>query len=844
MPIQRLIEAIIGDPRKKVIKRMEKLVPAICEHSDKFLASLSDEDFPKKTQEFRVRFDQGESLDQLLPEAFGLVKAAAKRLEGKTWDVRQHPYTWDMPTPYDVQLVGGMAIHEGHIAEMRTGEGKTLVCTFPAYLNALSGKSVFVVTVNDYLAERDSEWMGGLYRFLGLKVGVVKHGQSREDKRAAYQADITYGTNNEFGFDYLRDNMALRREEQVQRGLHYAIVDEVDSILIDEARTPLVISAPGEESTSKYASYSQLVTQLKENEHYVVDEKQRIASLTEDGIARMEKLLGVENIYTDKGFEEVHHIEQALRANAVYKKDVDYMVKNGEVVIVDEFTGRLMEGRRFGQGLHQAIEAKEGVDIKRESKTLATVTFQNYFRMFEKIAGMTGTALTEAEEFIEIYGLDVLPIPTNKTVAREDKSDSIYKNTLGKFNAIVERTKELHAKGQPVLIGTISVEKSEMLSKLLEKAGVPHQVLNAKHHEREAEIVAGAGQKGAVTIATNMAGRGTDIKLGAGVKELGGLCVMGSERHESRRIDNQLRGRSGRQGDPGLTQFYVAMDDDLMRIFGGSQMQSMMERLGLPDDMPIENKLISRSIESAQKKVEGRNFDIRKHLVQYDDVLNTHRDIVYTRRQKVIEKENLRADVLELLREEVLRLVTTHPGNPAEIVTQLNAIHKDHVNPLNPADLAEMGQEALIDQLSSHMEAEYLEKENSLPEAGMMRQAERVIMLKIIDTHWMRHINELRELREAVSLMGYGQRNPLIEYKNQAFTAFEELSGRIDRNIVSSLFRVKITLQAQAPATSSSSGPVVGPIGAPASGPIVHKARPNETCPCGSRKKFKRCHGE
>ncbi|QQR55416.1 preprotein translocase subunit SecA [Candidatus Peregrinibacteria bacterium] len=891
--LTKLITSLIGDPEKKAIQRMRKVVEKINALEQRYQTELTDEQVPQKTQEFRDRIASGESLDALLPEAFALVKNAARRLVGKSWPVRGIDQAWEM-VHYDVQLIGGMVLHEGKIAEMRTGEGKTLVCTLPVYLNALAGKGVHVVTVNDYLAQRDAEWMGGLYKFLGMSVGVVTHNQPRDQKKDAYAADITYGTNNEYGFDYLRDNMAPNKEALVQRELFYAIVDEVDSILIDEARTPLIISAPAEESTEKYSSYSTLVKMLEENTHYNVDEKQRVATLTEEGIKKMEELMGVDNIYTEKGFEEVHHIEQALRAHAVYKKDVDYMIRDGEIIIVDEFTGRLMAGRRYGQGLHQAIEAKEGVTIKRESKTLATITFQNYFRMFQKLAGMTGTAKTEEEEFGTIYSLEVIQIPTNKTIQRVDKSDAIYKSEAGKFNAIANKVKEFHEKGQPVLVGTISVEKSEKLSTLLQKEGVSHSVLNAKYHEKEAEIVAQAGQRGAVTIATNMAGRGTDIKLGDGVAELGGLVIIGSERHESRRIDNQLRGRAGRQGDPGLSQFYVSMEDDLMRIFGGDRMKGLMERLGLPEDMPIENKMISRSLESAQSKVEGHNFDIRKHLVEYDTVINTHRDIIYKKRRAILESESLKNEALLLMEKEVEKIVLSNPENLKEVWETVNAIHRSPLKPIALESLEPLNPEARIDTLKKYFEDEYTEKEKSLPDPAIMRRAERAIFLRTLDMLWMRHIDELKDLREAVSLSGYGQRNPLVEYQNQAFQFFEELIEKIDRTTLTSLFHVKINVQLvnkPAPLATNANGevlkvrtnqeqieqnlvmpvqrtaievpstqqPTVRVISAKTGQAIVSDADliapaskttstfpevgRNDPCPCGSGKKYKKCHG-
>jgi preprotein translocase subunit SecA len=905
MSVVKFLNKLLGDPQQKELKRISKVVEQINQIEEEYQKTLTEADIPKKTEEFKARIAGGETVDSLLPEAFALLKTACRFLVGKTWKVRGFDYTWDM-VPFDVQMIGGMVLHEGNISEMKTGEGKTLVCTFPVYLNALEGKGVHVVTVNDYLAQRDAEWMGGLYRFLGLTVGVVLHGQSRDDKKAAYAADITYGTNNEYGFDYLRDNMAPSLEAVVQRPLHYAIVDEVDSILIDESRTPLIISAPAEESTQKYLQYDKLVRMLELGTHYNVDEKDRVAALTEDGIKKLEELLGVDNIYTERGFEEVHHLEQALRANAVYKADVDYLVKDGQIVIVDEFTGRLMPGRRFGQGLHQAIEAKEGVEVKRESRTLATITFQNYFRLYKKLAGMAGTAKTEEEEFQTIYGLDVYEIPTHRPVTREDKSDAIYKNTLGKFRAITSKVKELHEKGQPVLVGTISVEKSEALSKMFNAAGLKHTVLNAKFHEQEAEIITHAGERGAVTIATNMAGRGTDIKLGEGVKDLGGLYVIGSERHEARRIDNQLRGRSGRQGDPGTTQFYVSMEDDLMRIFGGDRMMGLMEKLGLPEDVPIENGMISRSIEGAQTKVEGHNFDIRKHLVEYDGVINTHRDIIYKRRRSVLENENLKNDVLLLIEQEAERIVLTHAGDTKEVFETVSAIHRDPSAPLARETLENLDPEGMISAIKNYFLAEYAEKEKSLPAPEILRRAERQVVLRTIDLHWMRHIDELKDLRDAVSLSGYGQRNPLIEYQNKAFALFEELIGRIDQNIVRSLYHVKINVQvvkptapapvmktneeqieqnlqepslekpaAQIPSSvpvsvsmtqtmaskdiPTTAEPTVRILSAKTGQPIKSDeemfAKPsttptpkleagrNDPCPCGSGKKYKKCHG-
>ncbi|HHV71739.1 MAG TPA: preprotein translocase subunit SecA, partial [Clostridia bacterium] len=629
-----VLKKILGDPNEKEIKCLQKTVEII-NNLEAEISSLSDEELKGKTGEFKNRLEKGESLDSILPEAFAVVRETSRRVLNM-----RH---------FDVQLIGGMVLHAGKIAEMKTGEGKTLVATLPAYLNALTGKGVHIVTVNDYLARRDSEWMGQIYRFLGLKVGLIVHGLDYDQRKEAYAADITYGTNNEFGFDYLRDNMVLNKEHMVQRELNYAIIDEVDSILIDEARTPLIISGPGEKSTDLYIQFAKIVPRLKEGEDYLVDEKAKTVVPTEECIAKVEKMLNIDNMYDDRHMELTHYLNQALKAYALMRRDRDYVVKDGEVIIVDEFTGRLMYGRRYSDGLHQAIEAKEGVKVERESQTLATITFQNYFRMYNKLAGMTGTAATEAEEFRKIYGLDVVVIPTNKPMIRVDYPDVIYKTERAKFNAVVEEIAERHSKGQPVLVGTISIEKSEELSKLLKKKGIPHHVLNAKYHEKEAEIIAEAGQRGAVTISTNMAGRGTDIVLGEGVAELGGLHVIGTERHESRRIDNQLRGRAGRQGDPGSSRFYVSLEDDLMRLFGSDNISGIMDKLGMEEDVPIEHPLITKAIENAQKKVEGRNFSIRKQVLEYDDVMNKQREIIYDQRRRVLEGDNLKDAIFQMI---------------------------------------------------------------------------------------------------------------------------------------------------------------------------------------------------
>lgn len=826
-----------------------------------------------------------EVLDALLPEVFAAIKNACRRLVGTTWEVRGQTQTWNI-IPFDVQLIGGMVLHNGKIAEMRTGEGKTFVASLPLILNALTGRGVHLVTVNEYLAQRDAEWMGHLYRYLGLTHGVVLSGMGLEQKREAYLADITYGTNNEFGFDYLRDNMAVDPSQQVQRSQYFAIVDEVDSILIDEARTPLIISAPAQESTDKYSMYAGLVARLTEGTHYNIDEKQKTASLTEEGIAQMESFMGVENIYTQAGYAEVHHMEQALKARACYKRDIDYVVKDGEVMIVDEFTGRILEGRRYSQGLHQAIEAKEGVEVKRESMTLATVTFQNLFRMYSKLGGMTGTAITEAEEFGKIYKLEVVSIPTNRAIARIDKSDAIFATEKGKFQAVVRTVAEKHAAGQPVLIGTISIEKSEVLSELLKQAGIPHNVLNAKHHEEEANIVANAGKHGAVTIATNMAGRGTDIKIDEAGLTAGGLCILGTERHESRRIDNQLRGRSGRQGDPGESQFYVSMEDDLMRIFGGDRMKGIMQTLQVPEDMPIENAIITKQIESAQKKVENYHYDIRENVVKYDDVMNKHREIIYARRNRILHHTNLRSEVMELIKDTARGLVLTHTSTPdvldwnrQEILeTMLTYVHGEGERP-TLAQLDEMtDREELVDFVTTYLVTQYEAREKDVADYETMRRLERSVFLRAIDVLWMEHLENMQYLRSSVSLRGYGQRDPLVEYKSEAFTMFEKLLGSIAGNVVETMFRLDLAqFRAQTQPEAIATAPdtqmtqetnatevekglyesdiamadvqqkQVEVIHAGTGGLSYKNDAPkvgrNDLCPCGSGKKYKACHG-
>lgn len=873
-----ILTTVFGDASQRRVKKFQDRVSDVNSWFEKF-EPLSDEQIRAKTEEFKKRIASGETLDDILPEAFAVVKQACKRLLGRTWLVRDQEVTWDL-VPYDEQLIGGMVLHSGNIAEMKTGEGKTLVATMPMYLNALEGKGAHLVTVNEYLAVRDAEWMGEVYKFLGLTVGVNLREQTVEEKRAAYSCDITYGTNNEFGFDYLRDNMVTEISKMVQRPLHYAIVDEVDSILIDEARTPLIISAPDTESTDKYHQFSQIVLQLTENEDYNIDEKLKASTLTEAGIAKLEKILNVKNIYEERGIETVHHIEQALRAKTLFHRDRDYVVKDNEIIIVDQFTGRLMPGRRFSEGLHQALEAKEGVEVQRESKTLATITFQNYFRLYTKLSGMTGTAKTEEEEFQKIYGLDVMMVPTHREVIREDEGDLIYKTEKAKFEAVAKKVEELHAKGQPVLVGTISVEKSEALSELLQKMKVPHEVLNAKYHEREAKIVSGAGRKGAVTIATNMAGRGTDIKLGEGVAALGGLYVIGTERHESRRIDNQLRGRSGRQGDPGRSQFYVSLDDDLLRIFGSDRMRSMMDRLGLPDDQAIENGFITKSLEGAQKKVEGNNFDIRKHVVEYDDVMNKHRETIYRKRRNILEmwevdvaslkkvsegidpttlEWKLRAHVLQMVDAEIEQYVSAHTMGEkesawdfeeiAEVTKSLFAVPRDlHVVLTQLRKQSRGDAEArtkIIEYIFGLAKSAYEAKEKEVG-VGPMREIERAVLLRTIDTLWIDHLYDMEHLREGVRLQGYGQRDPLVEYKREGYRLFQQLLAEIQKGVVTTVFKVQIVRQETASPMENKRLTTNTSEDAAQSKPEAKKETlgRNDLCWCGSGKKYKKCHGK
>ncbi|MFH1661620.1 MAG: preprotein translocase subunit SecA [Candidatus Falkowbacteria bacterium] len=868
---------IFGDPNEKIIKSLQPIIGEINGLEGKF-EKMDDEDLKGITKELKrklrgketrlPRYARNDSaiddsaIDDILPEAFAAVREASKRVLGQ-----RH---------YDVQLMGGIILHRGQIAEMRTGEGKTLVATLPLYLNGLEGKGAHLITVNDYLSRVGAGWMAPVFYSLGMSTGVIVHDQayiydpefsddSQYDKRLknfklverkqAYECDITYGTNNEFGFDYLRDNMAPNLESMSQRELHYSIVDEVDSILIDEARTPLIISAQAEESTDKYYKFSQLVKQLKENEDYNIDEKMRAATLTENGISKMEKWMGVENIYTEGGVREVHHIEQALKAQVLFKKDKDYVVKDNEVIIVDEFTGRLMHGRRYSEGLHQAIEAKEGVKIQRESQTLATITFQNYFRMYKKLAGMTGTALTEAEEFSKIYSLETVVIPTNKPTIRDDKNDLIYKTEDAKFKAVVEEIKQRNKKGQPVLVGTISIEKNELLGNLLEREGVKANILNAKHHGKEARIIEQAGKIGAVTIATNMAGRGVDIVLEEEVKKLRGLHVIGTERHEARRIDNQLRGRAGRQGDPGSSQFYVSMEDDLMRVFGGDRMKSLMTTLRVPEDMPIENKIVSRSIESAQKKVEGNNFDIRKHLVEYDDVINKHRESIYKKRREILESEENNKVILEMIEGEIEQVVSFHTAeddiskwNIDEIYQVASTIFPvenklksdlDNLAGDNKLDKAK-ARTKIIESLVKLANDIYKDMQEKASEAGLKwNEIEKAVLIRSIDTLWIEHLDAMSRMRQGIGLRGYGQRDPLLEYKREAYGLYNELNNLIQKQVVYSIFKLGGVEKFNAPSLADRAKKFSAPAKT-----SKEKVGRNETCPCGSGKKYKKCCGK
>jgi len=915
-----LLTKIFGDPNEKVLRLLQPLVEDI-NKLEKEYEALSPDQLRQSSLDLRQAVAAGQqTLDDILPRAFALCREAAKRTLGQ-----RH---------YDVQLLGGIVLHKGQIAEMRTGEGKTLTSTLAVYLNALGGQGVHVVTVNDYLARRDCAWMGQVYDALGLTVGCINHesacrydagwrappppaeltgedlasaaakeqGGETDKKRdetgsfkvqtdylrpvgrqEAYQADVTYGTNNEFGFDFLRDNMAVRPEQRVQRELNYAIIDEVDSILIDEARTPLIISAPAEEAAEMYYRFADLVRRLKLDEDYNIDEKMRAVALTDVGISKLEKLLNVKNIYEEGGISMVHHIEQALKAEALFKLDRDYVVKDGEVVIVDEFTGRLMQGRRYSEGLHQAIEAKENVEIQRESQTLATVTFQNLFRIYKKLSGMTGTAATEAEEFSKIYNLDVVVLPPNRPSRRDDLSDRVYKNEHGKFMAAAQAIKECHERGQPVLVGTVSIEKNEILGEILRREGVPHELLNAKNHEREAQIIAQAGRRGAVTVATNMAGRGVDIVLGgnpadpeeaAKVRELGGLLVLGTERHESRRIDNQLRGRAGRQGDPGATQFYVSMEDDLMRIFGSDRMKNLMDTMGLPDDMPIENKMVSKSIAAAQRKVEGHHFDMRKHLLEYDDVLNKHREVIYRKRKDILltpsgDGARIKDKVLEMVEAEIEHVVMFHTSGDDESAWNLKEIYETAATIFPVAEPLRVELKEIRDRVAgSKVEdaqartviIEYLvglagqaydnleaDVNQALAGTGSYSEVVKGLLLRAIDTIWVEHLDAMEHLRTGIGLRGYGQRDPLVEYKREAYRMFHELVAAINKQVVYSVYKIGVARETAQSLMERQgvklSAPAKSAAGGSGAGSAEHKVGRNDPCPCGSGKKYKKCHG-
>ena len=905
------LKKIFGSHSDHELKRLYPIADKIEAMSDEY-AALTDEQLRAKTDEFKQRYADGESLDDLLPEAFATAREASWRVLGMK--------------PFRVQLIGGIVLHQGRIAEMKTGEGKTLVAILPAYLNALAGRGVHIVTVNDYLAKRDSEWMGKVYRFLGLSVGLIVHDLTAEQRRAAYAADITYGTNNELGFDYLRDNMAIYKQEMVQRGHAFAIVDEVDSILIDEARTPLIISGKGEESSKLYEMADYFVSRLKKQVFsttdskelqdqydcdYIVDEKDRSVSLTQKGIEKAEQFFNVENLADPENATLSHHINQAMKARGLMKRDIDYVVKDGEVIIVDEFTGRLMYGRRYNEGLHQAIEAKEGVKVASENKTLATITFQNFFRLYDKLSGMTGTALTEEEEFSGIYNLDVVEIPTNKPVIRIDDPDVVYKTEAGKYRAVIAQIKECHAKGQPVLVGTISIEKSELLSQMLKREGIPHNVLNAKHHEKEAEIVAQAGHLGAVTIATNMAGRGTDIMLGGNaeymaknelrkqglsdeliaesnsfaetedpeilaaraayteaykrfkvetdkqaelVRQAGGLFIIGTERHESRRIDNQLRGRSGRQGDPGETRFYLSMQDDIMRLFGSERIMNMMETLGIDEDTPIDAKILSGAIENAQKTVEGRNFQSRKNVLEYDDVMNVQRKIIYEQRRQVLDGEDLQKNIQSMMRFYVDTYVASAFGEQPKLADKQHFFEMmTHFEPiffptgtwlLSDEELAALTREQAEEKILSLMQRAYAKREEQFT-SPVMREIERVVTLRVVDEFWMDHIDAMDDLRQGIRLRAYAQTDPVIEYKREGFDMFEAMNDAIKEEIVRRVFlvRIKTNEEIKRQRVAKVTGEGAGGDKTVKRQPVVKKIKvgPNDPCPCGSGKKYKKC---
>ena len=838
--IGALLKKVIGSKNDREMKRLSLILREINE-LEPAMRNLGDEALRAKTAQFRERLAQGAGLEDILVEAFAVVREAAWR------SVRMRPF--------DVQILGGLVLHEGTIAEMKTGEGKTLAATMPLYLNALPGKGAHLVTVNDYLAQRDAAWMGPIYKMLGLTVGVIVHGLDDDERRAAYHADITYGTNNEFGFDYLRDNMKFSLADYVQRDFHYAIVDEVDSILIDEARTPLIISGPSDESTDKYYRINLVIPRLRKDTDYKIDEKSRTVVLTEEGVARVESYLKVQNLYEPRNMELLHHVNQALKAHTLFKRDVDYVVKEGEVIIVDEFTGRVMPGRRYSDGLHQALEAKEKVKIERENQTLASITFQNYFRMYEKLAGMTGTADTEAAEFKKIYNLDVLVVPTNMPMIRTDHTDVIYKTEQEKFNAAIEEIKELHQTGRPVLVGTISIEKSELLSKYLTRTGIPHHVLNAKHHEREAEIVAQAGQRGQVTISTNMAGRGTDIKLGEGVAELGGLHILGTERHESRRIDNQLRGRSGRQGDMGSSRFYLSLEDDLLRIFGAEKISSIMDKIGIEENQPIEHRMISKAIENAQKRVEGQNFDIRKHLLEYDDVMNRQRQVIYEQRKKVLRGEELWKDVEAMVEEIVDDLIPDYIGekqHPEDwnLKGLDEMVFKQFSLKLNLGDPGRgLNEDGIRQEILAAVQAHLRRKEEEFGRP-LMEYLIRMIMLQSIDTLWKDHLLGMDHLKEGIGLRGYGQKDPVREYQKEGYEMFMDMVSRIKNDTIEKLCRVQIRREEEIEEMREKQRQdYVMSRGEDTPAPKTvrrdhDKIGRNDPCPCGSGKKYKKCCGQ
>jgi preprotein translocase subunit SecA len=838
-----VLTRLFGSKNERELKRLQPLVAAVNELEPKMKA-LDDDGLKGQTTQFKQRLDNGENLETLLPEAFATVREASLRSLGM-----RH---------FDVQLIGGMILHKGRIAEMKTGEGKTLVATLPAYLNALMGKGVHIITVNDYLAKRDTEWMGQIYRFLGLSVGTVLHGLTDSERKESYNSDITYGTNNEFGFDYLRDNMKFDNRSLVQRELNYAIVDEVDSILIDEARTPLIISGPAEKSTHLYYQVNSIIPSLKAEMDYSIDEKARTAALTEEGVISVEKMLQQDNLYDPKNIELLHHVNQALKAHKLFKRDVDYIVKDGEVIIVDEFTGRLMPGRRYSEGLHQALEAKENVKIENENQTLATITFQNYFRMYDKLAGMTGTADTEAAEFKKIYDLEVNVIPTNKAMIRKDHPDVIYKTRREKFEAVIEEIKELHLSGQPVLVGTVSIDVSESVSKQLKKRNISHTILNAKNHQREAEIISNAGQRGAVTISTNMAGRGTDIVLGEGVIELGGLHIIGTERHESRRIDNQLRGRSGRQGDPGSSRFYLALEDDLLRIFGGERISNIMGKLGMEEGEPIEHNLISRAIENAQSKVEGRNFEIRKTLLEYDDVMNQQREVIYRQRRELLTGKDIRETVYDIIMEQAEEIANTFADEKALPEDWDHANLSDSVyqqfnfrlKPFNQDTLDGLNRDGLAQLIYDEAHYYYNEKVTAIGDPDFSH-LERVFMLQTVDNLWKDHLLSMDHLKEGIGLRGYAQQNPLIVYKKEGFEMFQDMILRIKEETLKILFRIQLaesdmTEVIQKPKTQNLVFSGSGDSTPAKKKPVkreTQKVGRNAPCPCGSGKKYKKCCG-